>query len=81
MANKSWEEDRIRLRSALKHIRKEKGQLTQQELSNLLGKPQSYVSKYENGERKLDYIEVLGICRALKVSVSEFNTIFESLKN
>ena len=40
--------------------------LTQQALSKRLGKPQSYVSKYENGERRLDVIEFLTIAKALK---------------
>ncbi len=35
--------------------------LTQQALSKLLHKPQSYVSKYENAERRLDVIEFLKI--------------------
>lgn len=33
--------------------------LTQMELAQLLGKPQSYVSKYERGERRLDVLEFL----------------------
>lgn len=41
--------------------------LTQQALSKHLGKPQSYVSKYENGERRLDVIEFLTIAKALKM--------------
>lgn len=36
--------------------------LSQQQLADSLSKPQSYVSKYENGERRLDFIEVLDIC-------------------
>ncbi|MHC8317586.1 helix-turn-helix domain-containing protein [Pseudomonas sp. LB3P31] len=35
--------------------------LTQQELSEKLGRPQSYVSKYERGERRLDVIEFLEV--------------------
>ncbi|OAI93247.1 helix-turn-helix domain-containing protein [Pseudomonas putida] len=44
--------------------RKEAG-LTQQELSERLGRPQSYVSKFERGERRLDVIEFLEIARSL----------------
>ena len=33
--------------------------LTQTELATQLGKPQSYVSKYERGERRLDVVEFL----------------------
>lgn len=37
--------------------------LTQQELSQKLGRPQSYVSKFERGERRLDVIEFLEVTR------------------
>jgi transcriptional regulator with XRE-family HTH domain len=39
--------------------------LTQVEVASRLGRPQSYVSKYENGERRLDVIEFLEIARAV----------------
>lgn len=41
--------------------------LSQRELAQLLGKPQSYVSKYERGERRLDIIEFLDLCEVLKL--------------
>ena len=44
--------------------RKRRG-LTQQAVADLLGKPQSFVSKYESGERRLDVIEFLEIVKAL----------------
>ena len=40
-------------------------QLTQTELSQQLGKPQSFVSKYERGERRLDVIEFLEVAHRL----------------
>lgn len=51
---------------ALQEARRTKN-LTQREVSARLGKPQSYVSKYESGERRLDVIEFLEICEALEV--------------
>jgi len=39
--------------------------ITQQQLSEKLNRPQSFVSKYENGERRLDLIELIDICNAL----------------
>lgn len=39
--------------------------VTQAELSLRLGRPQSFVSKYERGERRLDFVEVLEITEAL----------------
>lgn len=47
--------------------RREAG-VTQLELSRALGKPQSFVSKYESGERRLDVIEFITICEALGVA-------------
>lgn len=81
MANKSWDEDRERLRALLKELRIEKAGLTQVGLSQVLNKPQSYVSKYETGERKLDYIDVKDICEALGVSMQKFNGLFEKTGN
>jgi transcriptional regulator with XRE-family HTH domain len=40
--------------------------VTQQELAKKLGKPQSFVSKYERGERRLDVVEFLMIARTLE---------------
>ncbi len=39
--------------------------LTQQEVADRLGKPQSYVAKYEGGERRLDVVEFLDVAEAL----------------
>jgi transcriptional regulator with XRE-family HTH domain len=68
MANRLWDSRREALQEVLKFIRTESG-VTQQELSVLLAKPQSYVSKYESGERKVDFVEVLEICNALGVKI------------
>lgn len=54
---------------ALADARQEKG-LTQSEVAARLRKPQSYVSKYESGERRLDVIEFLEVCEAMSVSPS-----------
>lgn len=51
---------------ALVDARQEIG-LTQQEVAFRLGRPQSFVSKYESGERRLDVIEFLGVCQALGI--------------
>jgi len=39
--------------------------LTQREVATRLGKPQSFVSKYENGERRLDVVEYLKVASAI----------------
>lgn len=45
--------------------------LTQQELAHRLGTPQSFVAKYEGGERRLDVVELLAITRALDIDPFE----------
>ncbi len=42
--------------------------VTQQELARRLGKPQSFISAYENGQRRIDLLEFLRITEALKVN-------------
>jgi transcriptional regulator with XRE-family HTH domain len=39
--------------------------LTQVEVASRLGRPQSFVSKYENGERRLDVVEFLDVAKAI----------------
>jgi transcriptional regulator with XRE-family HTH domain len=46
---------------------RQKSQLTQSELAVALGKPQSFVSKYERGERRLDVIELFQITNVLQI--------------
>ena len=45
--------------------------LTQQELADKLEKPQSFVAKYEGGERRLDVIEFKEICKKLGINASK----------
>jgi transcriptional regulator with XRE-family HTH domain len=42
--------------------------ITQQELAQRLGKPQSFVSKYERRERRIDVPEFIAIAQAMGVS-------------
>lgn len=46
---------------------REQAGLTQVEVSARLGRPQSFVAKYEGGERRLDVVELLQVCAALGV--------------
>ena len=52
------------LRELLKSAR-EKADLTQQVLAKRLGEHQSFVAKYEAGERRLDVVEFIEIARAI----------------
>lgn len=53
-------------RTLLVRAREEAG-LTQAEVSARLGQPQSFIAKYEGGERRLDVVEFIKICRVLGV--------------
>jgi len=55
----------------LKTARIEAG-LAQQEVADGLGKPQSYVSKIESGERRLDVAEIKKFANIYKKDVSFF---------
>ena len=55
-----------RFRQLLADARRAKG-FTQVALARKLGRPQSFISKIERGERRLDVIEFLEVARALRV--------------
>ena len=57
----------VKLRSLLADARAA-AQLTQAQVAKRLGRPQSFVSKYESGERQLDVVEFIDVCAALGVS-------------
>jgi transcriptional regulator with XRE-family HTH domain len=65
-----------RYRALLRKIRKEAG-LSQAELAQKLGKPQTFVSKSELGERRVDYPELRKFCAACKITVREFDRRYE----
>lgn len=46
--------------------------LTQAELAEMLSRPQSFVSKYERGERRLDVIEFLEVAQTIGFDASKF---------
>jgi transcriptional regulator with XRE-family HTH domain len=48
--------------------------LTQQQLADRLGETQSFISKVERGERRLDVVELRAFCEALGLSFPTFAT-------
>lgn len=59
------------LQLLLRQIRQEGG-FRQVDLAEQLGQPQSFISKYESGERRLDILELRRICDATGISLQEF---------
>ena len=60
----------------LRDARAEAG-LTQAELGTRLGQTQSFVSKCERGERRIDLIEARAFCQALSVDFSALISALE----
>ncbi len=71
MTKSIYSEEYRRFRELLIQTRKSCG-LSQVELSQMLGRPQSFVSKYERGERRLDVIEFLKIAKVLGIDPFKF---------
>lgn len=70
-------QDRSAILSTLLRDLRAGAQLTQTEVAHALQKPQSYVSKYESGERRLDLVELAELCKVLGVSLHDFVSMFE----
>ena len=49
---------------------RKKAGLTQHELAARLSRPQSFVAKYEGGERRIDVVEFIAICRAISADTA-----------
>lgn len=60
-----------RLAVLLRQIRVD-ANITQLQLAEKIGQTQSYISKYENGEQRLDLIELEAVCDAVGISLINF---------
>jgi len=70
MDRERWSARQQFLWKVLRVLRTESN-LTQKELATRLQRPQTYVSKYELGERRLDLLELHDICHACGVTLAE----------
>lgn len=75
MANNPWDPRNEAFRKAIREVREKSG-LRQEELARVVGKPQSYISKYETGERRLDYVELIEILDACEWTVGRFHKLY-----
>lgn len=55
--------------------------LRQEDLADKLDEPQSFVSKIESGERRIDLVELNDICEALGSNLEEFVQEFKKVLN
>jgi transcriptional regulator with XRE-family HTH domain len=67
-----------KLQELLRQLRVDAG-LRQIDVARELGLPQSMVSKYEIGERRLDMLEIRDLCRLFGIGLLDFVKKFEEL--
>lgn len=60
---------------------REKAGLTQAQLARRIGETQTFVSKCERGERRIDVIELRAFCRAFGVGLKQFVAALERTLN
>jgi transcriptional regulator with XRE-family HTH domain len=76
MEKSIFTEDYLVFLRCLREARARAG-LTQAGLAERLGQTQSWVSKCERGERRLDVVELRAFCQAMEVSLPGFMERFE----
>jgi len=68
--------ERTILLDLLRELRRQKG-LSQDQMAKAIGTKQAFVSKYETGERRLDFLDLVAICEVLNMSIVKFAERFE----
>ncbi len=58
------------LKSLLRDVRERAG-LRQVDLAEKIGRPQSFISEYEAGQRRLDLVELREVCLAVRDHAEE----------
>ena len=51
--------------------------LTQDQLAKSMGVKQAFISKYETGERRLDFLDLVAICEVMGISIVKFAEKFD----
>lgn len=77
MEKSIFQADYATFRAYLRARRRAAG-LTQAQLAERLKQTQSFVSKCERGERRVDVVELRGFSRALDMTLAEFITGLET---
>lgn len=71
LEEQGYQETYQRFLARLREARRQAG-LTQAEAARRLGKPQSFLSKCESGERRVDFVELLALAELYGVDMSFF---------
>ena len=71
MEKSLFTENQKKLQQLLRDLREAK-ELRQEDVAEALDVPQSFVSKIESGERRLDILELRDVCEVLGVSLARF---------
>ena len=71
--------DRKILLEVLRELRKQQ-KVTQVQLAKSMGVKQAFISKYETGERRLDFLDLVTICDALGISIIKFAERFDATR-
>jgi len=80
MSSRNCPTHQARLQALLRRLRTQAG-IRQADVAKKLGQPQSFVSKYESGERRLDVLELRQVCQAIGMPLDEFaRRLEEALK-
>lgn len=71
-----YSQRQLTLQRLLREFRSKAG-LRQQDVAEQIDEPQSFVSKYESGERRLDILELRELCACLGISLTRFVKLLE----
>jgi transcriptional regulator with XRE-family HTH domain len=80
MSKNAQTSQRQHLQALLRQVRVDAG-LRQADLAKRLKQSQSFISKYESGERRLDLLEIRQICEAVGITLVEFVSKLEGSLN
>jgi transcriptional regulator with XRE-family HTH domain len=76
---KRKQRERRLLLQVLRELRRQSN-LTQDQMARAMGVKQAFVSKYETGERRLDFLDLIAICEVLGISITKFAERFEAAR-
>ena len=71
MSRSKFSPEYARFLSLLRRERESRG-ITQAALARLLDRDQTYISKCESGERRVDVVELMHFCSAIGIPFSKF---------